>query len=1283
MGVVLKHHKVLAIVQQVWKLPEPLPKNADAAAIRAHEEQVTAFEDGDTKAMMILVNSLDDFHVNLTDGLDTAVAVWTKLTSVYEQSSSQRLDRTLEQFFTSRMSEGEDLVQYISRLHMIFREVNEELTKHEANELPDLVLMSRIVSTLPKEFFEFKNVWDNIPIKDRSVDLLTERVRLIETRLDSATPSSRGEALHAARVTQNADRKKSQKKLKCFICKGPHFANQCPKNSKKKGPSKPKDSNGDGRGEQANTGFLCYVTSTESKDNFIADSGASQHMSFRKDYFQTYEPFDVPVLVTVGNGENIEALGQGDIRVQVKVGRRRDITFIRKVWYVPNLGRNLLSVSRTVEKGYSFTVKNNKCVFMKNGKPEMFGHVNNGLFELEMEVLPSTADAFVNSGKKQKTLKEWHESLAHQNKAHVKKFLKRHEIDFLGSDLFCEACVLGKQHRDTYHSRTVKPTQPGEIISGDVCGPMENESLGGKRYALVFKDYFTKFRRVFFLAKKSEVASHLETFLNECQTAGHVVKTFMSDNGGEFVNSTVKELLRQRGITHRCTMAFTPEENGSIEREMRTLVEAARTMLFANEDLPKRLWAEAMNTACHVINRTGPTSDGKTPYELWYNRGSAPVEHFRPFGSPCFVHVPKQKRSKWSKKSNPGKLVGYCDERDGFRVYDGTKVVTSRDVVFRPYDEGNNGAEGTVNKVKSVPINIPGPRPVSLLDLRSNHDESDDDVFQDTDGGQSDDGQVNDGQVSDDQSSPDGADGGRPQRQRRPPAYLNDYVTLAEAGPTYGEAVKSSDWWHWQSAMNEEMKSLEENKVFELVTLPKNKRAIGVKWVLVKKNRPERYKARLVAKGFAQEYGVDYFETFSPVARFDTVRCLVNVAVQENLHLKQFDVKTAFLYSNLDEEIYVRQPEGYDDNSGRVWKLRRSLYGLKQSPRCWNQKLMKNMLEQGFVQSTADPCLYIRNRNGEKLLVVVFVDDGLIAGSNEQEVAEFIEHLEKQFKLKVTEPDCYLGVEINRTEKSIALNQKSYILSVLDRYRMADSHPVGTPMSVRGDGSVSDSKPLASGVPYREAVGSLLYITNTRPDISCSVSLVAQKVNAPTTEDWADVKRIMRYLKGTVDYSLVYEKNEKILHCYSDADYARDEETRQSRTGYLCLFAGGLVSWASMKQNCVTLSTTEAEFLAASEAAKQIVWLKNLLSEIYEQGVDALLYVDNAGAIRLAKNAGEFHKRSKHIHVRYQFVRQEFQKGTYDIRHVPGDDQLADFLTKRMPVSRLKCLLERSSLRAN
>lgn len=216
-GVVLKHHKVLAIVQQVWKLPEPLPKNADAAAIRAHEEQVTAFEDGDTKAMMILVNSLDDFHVNLTDGLDTAVAVWTKLTSVYEQSSSQRLDRTLEQFFTSRMSEGEDLVQYISRLHMIFREVNEELTKHEANELPDLVLMSRVVSTLPKEFFEFKNVWDNIPIKDRSVDLLTERVRLIETRLDSATPSSSGEVLHATRVTQNADRKKSQKKLKCFI----------------------------------------------------------------------------------------------------------------------------------------------------------------------------------------------------------------------------------------------------------------------------------------------------------------------------------------------------------------------------------------------------------------------------------------------------------------------------------------------------------------------------------------------------------------------------------------------------------------------------------------------------------------------------------------------------------------------------------------------------------------------------------------------------------------------------------------------------------------------------------------------------------------------------------------------------------------------------------------------------------------------------------------------------------------------------------------------------------
>jgi hypothetical protein len=361
--------------------------------------------------------------------------------------------------------------------------------------------------------------------------------------------------------------------------------------------------------------------------------------------------------------------------------------------------------------------------------------------------------------------------------------------------------------------------------------------------------------------------------------------------------------------------------------------------------------------------------------------------------------------------------------------------------------------------------------------------------------------------------------------------------------------------------------------------------------------------------------------------------------------LGQFDVKTAFLYGDIDAEIYMTQPQGFDDGSGRVCRLRKSLYGLKQSPRCWNNKFHSFMEKSGFVRSTADPCIYIRQSGTEKLIVAIYVDDGLIAGSTQEAVDSFLRLLTSEFKITVGSLDSFLGMQIEQRESGIFVSQSTYVEKVLQRFEMADSKPQKTPADTHQSDKVPN-EPLDSSIPYRSAVGSLMYLAcATRPDIAFAVSKAARSMAEPTSNDWVSVKRIFRYLRGTKTSGLLYTSAGGDLCAYSDADFAGDTKTRRSTNGFVSLVGGTAVSWTSQLQKSVALSTTEAEFVAASEGAKELVWLTRLLFEISEKkhGVPSL-FVDNASAIKLVKNQ-EFHKRSKHIEVKYYFVRELFQKG--------------------------------------
>ena len=333
------------------------------------------------------------------------------------------------------------------------------------------------------------------------------------------------------------------------------------------------------------------------------------------------------------------------------------------------------------------------------------------------------------------------------------------------------------------------------------------------------------------------------------------------------------------------------------------------------------------------------------------------------------------------------------------------------------------------------------------------------------------------------------------------------------------------------------------------------------------------------------------------------------------------------------------------------------------------------MVNQGFKQSTADPCLFVRNTNGNKLLVLIYVDDGLIAGSDEHDLEGFVHALQSEFQVKVHDPNNYLGIQIKKDKQNgnITLDQEAYTQRILQKFGMESANPVSTP--TENSVSISSEEPFDEVEAYRTAVGMLLFLaTGTRPDIIYAVSTAAQKVQLPTKGDWQRVKRIFRYLRGTTNLCLEYkQESQGGLEGFTDADFATDAD-RRSRTGIVCKYAESPISWSSQKQASVSLSTCESEYIAASEGAKQLVWLRRLFGDLANDGKPTL-YVDNAGAVRLSKNP-EFHKRSKHISVRYHFVRERYEDGSIDVKHIEGTNQVADICTKGLPRPRFQKLRE-------
>ena len=502
---------------------------------------------------------------------------------------------------------------------------------------------------------------------------------------------------------------------------------------------------------------------------------------------------------------------------------------------------------------------------------------------------------------------------------------------------------------------------------------------------------------------------------------------------------------------------------------------------------------------------------------------------------------------------------------------------------------------------------------------------------------------------------------------------------------TVKEALSGPDADQWRQAIHDEFAAMQANDVYEAVPrsmLPKATRLLRSMVIFKKKiddkGRVTKYKARWVAKGYSQTKGVNYQETFAPTATATAIRTMLAMAVARGMGIQQMDVNTAFLNAPIDHEIYVEPPRGADIVApGSVLRLKRGLYGLKQSPRLWNQTLDEWMRSQGFTATATDACIYTRrSAAGALVWVAVYVDDLLIMADSDKDMAAFKNAISTRFKMKdLGEPDLCLGIKVRHDKAggTVTLSQEHYLRALLDDFGMADCKPLGTPLDTGYVDEPADKDQPLPDVDYRGLIGSLLYAsTMTRPDISTAVSMLSRHMQRFSMKHWTAAKHLLRYIKGTLHYNVVYsgkQDNAGTLVAYADASFGSDIATRRSRTGYVVLCSGGPVSWNSKLQPTVATASADAEYMALSSVAHELMFLRQLQQELLHEPLDAAttVHCDNQPAIAVARRCTT---RMRHIDIRHHYVRELVDHGQIELAFIPTAEMVADLLTKILPKPR-------------
>lgn len=1296
-------------------------------------------DEASDKAKGLITLCVQEYHLPLIEASDTAHDAWTALEQLYQQRSSANLIRLKREMANLQKKREETVMEYVARA----RALADQITA-AGHQPDDEDILQAVLAGLPSKFAMMRTIiesLDELP----SLTEATAKLMLVESEQPHTNesayvtngrpppfggtrprvyipphrrqPGSGGYRSSSTPAGNNSNNRRESRS--CYYCgKKGHLKKDC---RKRKADMSKEDS---GRNSSAQVVALtatcgkCTHTlnaghgdAAHPRDEWAADSGATESVTGFGELLHNTTPIEGTHTITYGNGEKLAAVARGDVIFEDKK------TILRDVLYVPGHKINLLSVSKVVANGASVVFTPDACVIKKGSKTVMEGVQKHGLYKFKAPAIinQSATSEFAGAAQGTVSAEVWHKRYGHLGYDNLKRLVKEDMVkginlnpdDIKKTTGICKACAQAKHSRSPFERAEEKTTAVLDVVHMDVCGPLPEETPGGKKYFITFLDDYSRYSDVNLLGRKSEAKEAIKSKIAymEKQTGKHV-KAVRTDNGGEFISDDLRDYFTEKGINHQKTMAYTPEQNGRAERLNRTLMEKTRAMML-DSDLPTRFWGEALTTANYLRNVSPTANKEKTPYELFY--GQKPdVSFLRAYGSEAYCHIPKEKRNKLEKRSEKGILVGYMLNNNGYRIWmeGGYNIWHSRDVIF---DETKTRQP----KDKAESASIP--------EKATSEDEDDDmpDLQSDTDSdGDSDDG---DGPSTDNVGAPggdgdntagDGGSGnagsggghppdpntsggstpgvrrsGRSNQGKSPgewwklPGPTASIVITAQdvvvTEPlTLKEAMESEHADYWKDAVDDEYKSLLENDTWSLETPPAGVKPIPVKWVFkLKKDatgRFERFKARLVVKGFRQKEGIDYNEVFAPVSKYSTLRTLLAKVTAEDMELHQVDIKTAFLHGELEEVIYIEQPEGYAEGPpGTACKLNKSLYGLKQAPRAWFNRLNKELEDYGFKASEADPSLFTLHNKTSNIYLLVYVDDILIAGSDAAAVSAMKDRLLKSFEGRdLGEITSFLGINISRDrdKKELKIDQKGMIKDIIERFGMEDAKMKATPMSTslkltKEEGEMLDKEKY----PYGTLVGKIMFLAvATRPDLAFTVGALTRFMANPTIVHWQVAKGVVRYLAKTPERGITFRGSNTELRAYCDADYAGDIDTRRSTTGYVFVMNGGAISWNSKRQPTVAASTTEAEYMAAAAAVKEGLWMRKLLESLDIKVNKINILCDNQSAIKLLKNP-IFSVRSKHIDVIHHFARERVLRGDVVFNYVHTKKMLADVMTKALP----------------
>ena len=1030
------------------------------------------------------------------------------------------------------------------------------------------------------------------------------------------------------------------------------------------------------------------------------DSGASNHTFSNKEVFDFYSTSSTQI--EIANGSMIDVPGRGDVSVKTSVGNAH----FSDAFHCPTLCESaLFSVSKFDSKGFTSIFANSKYYLVpRQTLNDLMSRIQaeavfqgskrkDGLYWLEVEIEKSVpkqeGGKALMASSSSRSARQWHLALNHPSNDRLKQMTTGlvTGCTISGSLLAkcdCSACFMGKSKQSSYPNRSLRAIEAaGDVISVDGFGPVKDADWNGNRYYLAFVDHFTGKSFLFLYRSPAEVAQIVVDFMREAQTyLGRPIKVLRSDKEGGYVSTKVSEYCRSVGTRQEFTLTDAHEQNGVSESFNLHCLDAVRTMLVQS-GLGEDLWGEACMHYNYTRNKLPTTGRSLSPDELWYKK-KPDVSHLRPFGEPCFAHLmPKDQITKIFPRATRALLVGYDLNTKAYRLLDpdSHSLFLSRSVQFLPdyawpepkgmsrFGDMERDAENVVTIEKRLEPISSSNRFDPLSGDDSPGEEMDNvslpkvpfvDPFE--------------VKIIGDPMAPVQT---RSFRHRmlmsRSPVSL-----VLEPPQQFNDISGRHDAEEWYTAAANERRGIKQMGVGEVVRRPKNKKVIKNRYVFTRK-ASGLAKGRVVLQDYVKK---GESSTYSPVAEDSSFKVLCTIAATEDLDMFQYDVIQAFLHANMDEDVYTELPSGWELESNfetggdYVLLLKKALYGHRKAPYLWNQEIDSTLKKLCFEPSPADPCLYVKFDGKTKMLLLLHVDDFIIADNDTAERSRIVSILKERYGIKeLGEVSRYTNYQVvrDREKREVYIHQYDFIAELLQLANMSDCTASKTKSAIFADGvwaAKSDAEVLhdLDGLSYRQLTGSLIHLScHSRPDIAFEVATLCKYTSRPTMQHWKGLKQLLRYLKYTAHDVLVLGGKEKLaLYGYADSGFASDWDTGKSPGGYVFFLGSSVVAHKSKWFSNVYPSSTETELASLYMGVSMAEWLRKLLDFLgYNQDKAIAIAEDNQGAIKYTLSK-ECSGRMKHIDVKFHWIRERIVSKSICVEYVASADNVADIFTKTL-----------------